>query len=61
MFDFDKRIIELSEKASEKAKAQFEKIDETTEYNQQKMLKAFINCGVSESCFTESRGYGYGD
>ena len=61
MFDFDKRIIELSEKASEKAKAQFEKIDETTEYNQQKMLKAFINGGVSESCFTESTGYGYGD
>ena len=61
MFDFDKRIIELSEKASEKAKAQFEKIDEITEYNQQKMLKAFINGGVSESCFTESTGYGYGD
>ena len=61
MFDFDKRIIELSEKASEKAKAQFEKIDEITEYNQQKMLKAFIDGGVSESCFTESTGYGYGD
>lgn len=61
MFDFDKRIIELSEKASEKAKAQFVKIDEITEYNQQKMLKAFINGGVSESCFTESTGYGYGD
>lgn len=61
MFDFDKRIIELSEKASEKAKAQFEKIDEITEYNQQKMLKAFINGSVSESCFTESTGYGYGD
>ena len=61
MFDFDKRIIELSEKASEKAKEQFEKIDSTTEYNQQKMLKAFINGGVSESCFTESTGYGYGD
>ena len=61
MFDFDKRIIELSEKATEKAKAQFEKIDAVTEYNQQKMLKAFINGGVSESCFTESTGYGYGD
>ena len=32
MFDFDKRIIELSEKASEKAKAQFEKIDEITDF-----------------------------
>ncbi|MBR2418280.1 MAG: methionine gamma-lyase family protein, partial [Clostridia bacterium] len=36
-------------------------IDSITEYNQQKMLKAFINGGVSESCFTESTGYGYGD
>lgn len=61
MFDFDRRIIELSEKATEIAKAQFENIDSITEYNQQKMLKAFINGGVSESCFTESTGYGYGD
>lgn len=61
MFNFDRRIIELSEKASEKAKAQFEKIDSVTEFNQQKMLKAFINGGVSESSFNESTGYGYGD
>ena len=61
MFDFDSRIIELSKKATEIAKAQFENIDLVTEYNQQKMLKAFINGGVSESCFTESTGYGYGD
>ena len=61
MFDFDSRIIELSKKATEIAKAQFENIDSITEYNQQKMLKAFINGGVSESCFTESTGYGYGD
>lgn len=61
MFNFDSRIVELSKKATEIAKAQFENIDLVTEYNQQKMLKAFINGGVSESCFTESTGYGYGD
>ena len=61
MFDFDSSIVELSKKATEIAKAQFENIDSITEYNQQKMLKAFINGGVSESCFTESTGYGYGD
>ncbi len=61
MFDFDPRIIEFSKKATEIAKSQFENIDSITEYNQQKMLKAFINGGVSESCFTESTGYGYGD
>ncbi len=61
MFDFDKRIIEKAEIATEKAKKQFEKIEEITEYNQRKMLKAFIDGGVSESAFTESTGYGYGD
>lgn len=61
MFNFDNRIVELSKIATEKAKAQFETIDSITEYNQQKMLKAFISGGVSESAFTESTGYGYGD
>ena len=38
-----------------------ERTDEITEYNQQKMLKAFQKARVSESCFTASTGYGYGD
>ncbi len=61
MFSFDKRIEELSAKALETAKKEFQTIDEITEYNQQKMLKAFINNRVSESMFTESTGYGYND
>ncbi len=61
MFSFDKRIEELSAKALETAKKEFQAIDEITEYNQQKMLKAFINNRVSESMFTESTGYGYND
>lgn len=32
-----------------------------TEYNQQKVLAAFIESGVSESHFTATTGYGYGD
>ena len=39
----------------------FGKIEETTEYNQQKMLAAFGKAGVSESHFVASTGYGYGD
>lgn len=61
MFTFDNRVMELSEKALEIAKNEFENIDKTTEYNQQKMLKAFIDNNVSENCFAESTGYGYGD
>lgn len=39
----------------------FSQIEETTEYNQQKVLAAFIDHRVSESHFTPTTGYGYGD
>ncbi len=61
MFTFDNRVLELSEKALETAKNEFDNIDKITEYNQQKMLRAFIDNNVSENCFSESTGYGYGD
>ena len=61
MFKFDSRIEELSKKALESAKENFSYINEITEYNQQKMLKAFIDKGVTESMFAESTGYGYND
>lgn len=61
MFKFDSRIEELSKVALENAKVNFNEIDEITEYNQQKMLKAFIDKGVTESMFAESTGYGYND
>lgn len=61
MFKFDDKLNELAEKALERAKGEFQYIDEITEYNQQKMLKAFIDNGVSENIFAESTGYGYND
>ena len=60
-FEFSEKTNELSKIALEKAKKQFEIIDEITEYNQQRVLKAFINHGVCESHFVASTGYGYGD
>lgn len=60
-FEFSEKTNELSNIALEKAKKQFEIIDEITEYNQQRVLKAFINHGVCESHFVSSTGYGYGD
>ncbi len=42
-------------------KKQFEKIEIISEHNQQKVLKAFIDSGVSESHFASTTGYGYGD
>lgn len=60
-FNIDEKILNASDKALEKAKDQFKIIDEITEYNQQKVLSAFIKHGVSESHFTSTTGYGYGD
>ena len=61
MFEFDEKIIELSKKALENAKAEFDAIDEITQFNQQKMLAAFINNNVSETMFSGTTGYGYSD
>ncbi len=60
-FDISERIKIASDAALEKAKSKFNEIDEITEYNQQKVLSAFIENRVSETDFAGSTGYGYGD
>ncbi len=60
-FKIDNQIKEAAEKATHMVEDVIRKIDETTDYNQQKMLAAFIEAGVSESHFVASTGYGYGD
>ena len=61
LFGFDERLLELSEKALKMCEESFNKINKIQEYNQQKMLKAFQEAGVSESHFAGSTGYGYDD
>ena len=60
-FNIDNKLIELDKKALERSQKQFERIDSITEYNQLKVLKAFIKNGVSEASFAGSTGYGYDD
>ncbi|MFR5876422.1 MAG: aminotransferase class I/II-fold pyridoxal phosphate-dependent enzyme [Eubacterium sp.] len=60
-FKIDKEIEDVSKKALEICKKQFNEIDEITEYNQLKVQKAFIDNKISESHFAASTGYGYGD
>ena len=60
-FSVDDRLLALSERAMEEASAAFARIDRATEYNQQKVLAAFIDHRVSESHFVPTTGYGYGD
>ncbi|MBR3738395.1 MAG: methionine gamma-lyase family protein, partial [Eubacterium sp.] len=60
-FEIDERIEKAGEKALRLCKNQFEIIDEITEFNQNKVLKAFIDNRISETNFVSSTGYGYGD
>lgn len=60
-FHINDKIKSASNEAIKMCKSQFEKVEAITEFNQQKMLKAFINAKVSESHFSTSTGYGYGD
>lgn len=60
-FYISPRIEAAAEKALKKCEVQFRSIEETTEYNQLKVQKAFIDFGISERHFGVSTGYGYGD
>ncbi len=61
IFVFDEKLITLSEQAESDCEEQFAWIDRVCEYNSQKVLKAFIDNRVSETCLKGTTGYGYGD
>ena len=60
-FEIDEKLSALSDEAMDRVKTAFARIEETADYNQQKVLAAFIHNRVSESHFTATTGYGYGD
>ncbi len=60
-FEISDRVKDLSKVALDKAQDVFSGIDKMTEYNQQKVLSAFIRNRVDETDFNTSTGYGYGD
>lgn len=61
IFGFDEKLLHLSHQAEKECEEQFNTIDEIAEYNGMKVLKAFIDNRVSESCLKGTTGYGYGD
>lgn len=60
-FNFDKKLTRIAKGAEKDCSDVFMAIDNTAEYNGKKVLSAFIDNKVSESCFYGSSGYGYGD
>ena len=61
IFDIDEKILAHAKEAEAECSEMFKKIDRIAEYNGQKVLKAFIDNRVSESCLKGTTGYGYGD
>lgn len=54
-------IVELSKRAEEQVKSQFEQIQKICEYNSLKVLKAFQDNHISDMHFGSTTGYGYSD
>ncbi len=61
IFKFSRKIENSSNQAIELCQNEFLKIEKIKEFNQQKVLKAFIDCQISESYFIATNGYGYND
>ncbi|MCT8975466.1 methionine gamma-lyase family protein [Clostridium sp. CX1] len=60
-YGINEKVINLYEQALEDVKGEFAAYDEIREYNQLKVLNAFQEERISDSHFTNSSGYGYGD
>ncbi len=60
-FNINKELEVLGARAQQIAGDRMKEIDQIAAYNSEKVLAAFIHNGVSESHFTPSTGYGYGD
>lgn len=54
-------VLNFSEKILSELKDRFEEIDETTEYNQCKVISAMQENRVNATCFAATTGYGYDD
>jgi len=61
IFGIDSKIELLICEAEKKCGHVFDRIEQNTRFNSAKVLKAFSDNKVSESCFGISTGYGYGD
>ena len=61
IFGFDGKLIALAEQSETDIAVKFQELTEIAEHNSAKVLKAFIDNRVSETCLKGTTGYGYGD
>ena len=57
----DRKLMEYAERILSGLSERFARIDDTAEYNQLRVLKAFNENRVSEACLMGTTGYGYND
>lgn len=60
-FDIKPDMLALDKEVMEICKPYFEKVDEVASYNQMKVLKAFIDNGISATHLVGTTGYGFDD
>lgn len=60
-FEIKPEVLALDKQAMALCAAQFAKTEQTRDYNQLKMLRAFTDCGVEARHFLGSTGYGVWD
>ena len=56
-FEISDRVLDYSDKALKRAEQSFAEIERIGEYNQQKVLSAFIKNKVSETDFNSTGGH----
>jgi len=59
--DIKPQVYDMAREAESSVRAQFEKIDRVAEFNTRKVMQAFQDNRVSDSCFAGTTGYGYDD
>ena len=59
--DIKPQVYEMAQRAEEKCRARFAEIDRVAEYNTRRVMEAFQDNRVAESCFAGTTGYGYDD
>ncbi len=61
VYDIRPEVYELARQAEEEIRPQFERIDRIAMLNTRKVMTAFQDNKVSDSCFAGTTGYGYDD
>ena len=59
--DIKQEVYAMAERVMPRIRGQFDKIDAAAEYNTRRVMQAFQDNRVSESCFAGTTGYGYDD